>query len=101
MQFDHFGGCGLPVLFFPGVPVAVGVRCAVAGGVSFGVAALHPYITVPPYFSRVSGKNFFGAVCCFRWRCRSRLGLGGSVLPLVRLLLAPLYNHIAGQNPVF
>ena len=59
--------------------------------------SLHPYITASPCFSRLPGKNFFGAVCCFRWRCRSRLGLGGSVLPLpgcpVRLLLTPLYNR--------
>ena len=84
-RFDHFGGCGLPVLFFPGVPVAVGVRCAVVcGGV---VRSLHPYTTAPPYFSRLPGKNLFGAVCRSRWRCRSRLGLGGW------LLLTPSYNR--------
>ena len=70
--------------------LAVGVRCAVTGGVSFDVAALHPYITAPPYFSRLSGKNFLvrsavpGGVAAPGWawvaRC-SALRLPGAVAP--------------------
>lgn len=90
-QINHFGGCGLPVLFFPGVPVAVGVRCAVVGGVSFDVAALHPYMTAPPFFFPVARKKFFAVALPLP------VGLGWLVAPLpgcpVRLLLTPSYNR--------
>ena len=52
-QINHFGGCGLPVLFFPGVPVAVGVR--LRGDV---VVLPTPLYNRSPLFFTVARKNF-------------------------------------------
>ena len=101
-QINHFGGCGLPVLFFPGVPVAVGVRCAVVcGGV---VRSLHPYITAARCFSRLPGKNFCGGLP-LPVALPLPVGLGWLVAPLpvarCGCSLHPLYDHITGIFPAF
>ena len=96
-QINHFGGCGLPVLFFSPVSRLRWASACFGWWRVFRLCRFTPLYNRSTVFFPVARKKFFWCGLPFPVALPLPVGLGWLVAPLpgcpVRLLLTPSYNR--------